>query len=156
MADNSEVTTSSTEEVRQMYDGSADSYDKMMDAEMGLPIYADTLSRLAERVANLEGAVVDTSCGSGHMLELYHRYDADRSLGGVDLSSRMTQIAAARLEDVAEVSTGDMRDLGRLSAAAAVVSFFALHHLSPDEVQVAFGEWHRVLQQRWSHTLDHS
>jgi len=135
--------------VCELYQGTAASYAEMMDSEIDLPVYSDTLARLAERIATIEGPVIDTSCGSGHMLLRYHeRYDPERSLVGVDLSPRMVAIASARLGSSAEVLTGDMRDLRRVEpdSSAAVLSFFAIHHINPEEVTPALREWRRVLR----------
>ena len=121
----------------------------MMDSEIDLPVYADILGRLAERIADIAGPVIDTSCGSGHMLSRYReRYDVKRALLGIDLSPRMVAIAAHRLGDSAKTLIGDMRDLGAVESdsAAAVLSFFAIHHIGPEEVLVALQEWHRVLR----------
>jgi ubiquinone/menaquinone biosynthesis C-methylase UbiE len=131
-----------------MYDATAASYAKMMDAEIGQAIYADTLSRLAQRLAPLSGPLVDISCGSGHMLELYARqYDPERALVGLDLSPLMVETAAARLGDGAVVRAGDMRRMTDVAAgeAAGVLSFFAIHHLDPAELPVALQAWRRVL-----------
>ena len=141
--------TSPLEEVRELYESTADSYADMMDAEIDLPVYGEVLSRLADHIADLEGPVVDTSCGSGHMLDRYReRLDATRPLVGIDLSPRMVAIAAARLGAGAQVFAGDMREVREVEAesAAAVVSFFAIHHLDPEEVPLALAEWRRVLR----------
>ena len=50
--------TSSESKVREFYENSADWYSKMMDAEIDLPVYSDTLGRLAERIANIPGPVM--------------------------------------------------------------------------------------------------
>ncbi len=121
----------------------------MMDSEIDLPIYADTLERLAGRIADLSGPVIDTSCGSGHMLSRYHaRYDPQRPLIGIDLSPGMIEIARSRLVTNAELITGDTRDLGTIEphSAAAVLSFFAIHHIEPPGIAAALREWHRVLE----------
>ena len=136
-------------EVREMYDASADSYAEMMDSEIDLPVYSDILGRLSERIANSPGILIDTSCGSGHMLSMFHeRYDQNRPLLGIDLSPRMGTIARHRLGSAAEVVVGDMRDLATVDAGTAVgvLSFFSLHHLDPEGVSVALREWHRVLR----------
>lgn len=52
---------STDDEVRRMYDETADSYAQMMDAEIGLPVYADVLGRLQRRIANIGGPVIDTA-----------------------------------------------------------------------------------------------
>lgn len=142
------MDTSSIEEVRALYEETADSYSKMMDTEINLPIYSDILSRLSKRISNFPGPVVDTSCGSGHMLYRYHtRYDPHRSLVGIDLSGRMVENTSNKLGKNAKTIIADMRDLSMIStgSSAAVLSFFALHHLNPDNALKAFKEWHRIL-----------
>ena len=145
------MKTSSKKEVRKLYEETAESYNQMMDSEIRLPIYADTLSRLSDRIAELPGVIVDTSCGSGHMLELYHSsYDSERSLVGVDLSPKMVEIAKRRLGVNIKALVGDMLDLRMISSrsSAAVISFFGIHHLNPEDVLLAFREWHRILCQQ--------
>ena len=136
-------------EVREMYEASADAYAEMMNSEIDLPVYSDILGRLSDRIANTPGTLIDTSCGSGHMLSMYHeRYDQGRPLLGIDLSPRMVTIAGHRLGSAGRVVIGDMRDLGTVDtgSAVAVLSFFCIHHLDPDGVNVALREWHRVLR----------
>jgi ubiquinone/menaquinone biosynthesis C-methylase UbiE len=131
-----------------MYEDTADSYAEMMDADIGLPVYADVLERLRDRIANTPGAVVDTACGSGHMLSLYHeRYDQKHPLLGVDLSPRMVSIAEGKLGSSARVAVGDMRDLSTVGSgsSSAVLNFFALHHVDVEGARLAFREWHRIL-----------
>ena len=134
--------------VRQLYEDSADSYAQMMDAEIGLPVYADVLGRLRDRIANTPGTVVDTACGSGHMLSMYHEcYDQKHPLLGVDLSPRMVSIAEEKLGSNAHVVVGDMRDLSSVGSgsSSAALNFFALHHLDFEGVKLAFREWYRIL-----------
>lgn len=131
-----------------MYENAADSYAAIMDAEIDLPVYSDILSRLAERTADISGALIDTSCGPGHMLSRYHeRYDPDRKLVGVDISPQMVAIASTSLGPAADVRLGDMRDLDwiQTESVAAGLSFFAIHHIEPEEIAVAFQEWARVM-----------
>jgi ubiquinone/menaquinone biosynthesis C-methylase UbiE len=139
---------SPTDEVRKMYEDTADWYAQMMDAEMDLPVYADVLGRLRDRIADTPGAVVDTACGSGHTLSIYHeRYDQKHPLVGVDLSPRMVAIAEEKLGSSARVTIGDMRDLSSVGSgsSSAVLSYFALHHLDFEGVKLAFREWYRIL-----------
>lgn len=140
---------SHTDQVRDMYEDTADSYARMMDAEIELPVYADVLGRLRERIANTPGAIVDTACGSGHMLRLYHeQYESNRPLIGCDLSPRMVAIAEEKLGSTASVLVGDMRDLPSVDSgsSSAVLNFFALHHLDGENVEAALREWHRILR----------
>ena len=139
---------SSIDKVLNLYENSAVSYNKMMDTEINLPIYSDTLCRLAKRIEDIEGPIVDTSCGSGHMLHLYHqRFDSLRPLIGVDLSPRMVKIASEKLGTYATTFVSDMRDLSRIpsDSSAAVISFFAIHHIKPEHIMSTFQEWYRVL-----------
>ncbi len=142
------MKTSSNKEVRKLYEDTAETYDKMMDNEIDLPVYSDLLSKLAKKISGLPGAVIDTSCGSGHMLCRYHeKYDPKRLLIGIDLSSSMVNLASEKLGSNANVYEGDMRDLNRISSdsAAAVINFFAIHHLDPKGINLAFKEWSRTL-----------
>jgi len=136
-------------EVRAMYDSSADGYAQMMDTEIESPIYLDQLRRLSENIEGVAGALVDTSCGSGYMLDLYHRQiDSGRQLLGIDLSERMVAIATEKLADCAELVVGDMCKLDFVASGtgSAIISFFALHHLSAEDSKTALCEWHRVLR----------
>lgn len=131
-----------------MYDATATSYSKMMDSEIELPIYSQALGRLHERIEGLPGSIIDTACGSGHMLAMYHqKYDAERALVGVDLSPSMVAIADDRLRPFGRAEVGDMTDLVGLESgsAAGLVNFFALHHVDGDGVQKAFNDWFRIL-----------
>jgi SAM-dependent methyltransferase len=137
------METSSTAQVRGTYDGWAESHARLMDAEIELPVYADVLGRLAARLADLSGPVIDTSCGSGHMLARYHhRYDPHRALIGIDLSPAMVALAVAKLGPAAQIRVGDMRQPSGLTTetAAAVISFFALYHLTADLVACRYRE----------------
>lgn len=137
------------DDVRDMYDRSADWYAKTMAKEIELPVYDEVLSALAASIADVDGPVVDTSCGSGHMLQRYHqRHDAQRALIGVDLSPRMVAISQDNLGGAATVVVGDMRRLAAVAAgsAAAVISFFALHHLDAADIPDALRTWRRALR----------
>ena len=139
---------SNIDKVRKMYNETADSYAQMMDSEIGLPIYADVLERLRDRIAKIPGTVVDTACGSGHMLSMYHgRYDQTHPLLGVDLSPQMVSIAQDKLSPNARVIVGDMRDLSSVESGSscAVINFFALHHLEAMDAKLAMREWYRIL-----------
>ena len=143
------IKTSDADAVREMYDLSAESYAEMMDSEMEDPMYADMLGRLRTNIADLSGPIVDAPCGSGHLLSMYHEnFDADRPLLGIDLSPQMVAISKQRLGDAANISVADLRKLTALesSSAAAVVSYFAFHHLDSSEIIDALAEWHRILQ----------
>lgn len=131
-----------------MYEASADMYAQMMDAEIDLPVYTDTLKRLCERIRDVPGPIVDAACGPAHMLvRIRERFDPARELIGVDLSPRMVAISAERLGSGGRAVVGDMTRLEMIpdASAAAVVNFYALHHLDPQAVRSALMEWRRVL-----------
>lgn len=141
------MRVSSHQDVRQFYEDAADGYSQMMDGEIGGAPYTDILRRLAERIVGLEGTVVDTACGPGHMLQRYHaEFDATRGLVGVDLSPRMADLAKKKIPG-ATVRIGDMRDLSWCDAGtvAAVLNYFALHHVDAASALGAISEWARVL-----------
>jgi ubiquinone/menaquinone biosynthesis C-methylase UbiE len=131
-----------------MYEATAHSYSRMMDAEIQLPVYSEVLKRLHSGIEGLPGSVIDTACGSGHMLSMYHHlFDPQRTLIGIDLSPRMVSIAAERLGSSASMFVGDMRALHEIQScsAAALLNWYAIHHLSAAGLREAMKEWHRVL-----------
>ena len=144
------MKTSSAAEVRDLYDNSVESYAQMMDSEIELPVYGKILTGLKERIVDVEGCLLDSSCGTGHLLELYHRkFDPQRALAGVDLSPRMVECARSRIGSDADIQVGDMRDLSRCApeSLAAILSLFALHHLDHGEVLATLEEWFRTLHR---------
>lgn len=133
-----------------MYDTNADSYAKMMDREIKLPVYKDKLGQLHENIVNTPGILLDTSCGSGHMLAMFRsQYDSNRPLIGIDISPRMIAVSKKRLGKEASIELGDMRALPGIDSAsvAAVINFFAVHHLDADGICASMLEWNRVLVQ---------
>ena len=138
----------SLDEVRRIYDEAADSYDRLMDAEIRLPIYDQVLKELGTKIRLVNGSVLDASCGTGHMLQrVQEEHATGRPIIGVDLSPRMVEITRRRLGSSADVFAGDMRDLAQVSdnSCAAVINFFAIHHLDPDDLQRSLEACNRVL-----------
>ena len=139
---------SSLRNVRNMYEANADSYSETMDQEIKLPVYKDMLGRLQEYISNTPGILLDTACGSGHMLAMFRsQYDANRPLIGMDISPRMVAISKKRLGDTGTAMVGNMCKLPGIDSGsvAAVINFFAIHHLNVDEVRTSMLEWNRVL-----------
>jgi SAM-dependent methyltransferase len=148
MLDEERMKPSPLNEVRDIYEATADSYARMMDAEIQLPIYPEVLGRLHCAIDGLPGAVIDAACGSGHMLAMYRDlYKPQRRLVGMDLSPRMVSIARERLGSDADLFVGDMRELRQLESdsAAALLNWYAVHHLSAAGLREAMKEWFRVL-----------
>ena len=137
-----------TDSVRDFYEDAADGYSQMMDQEIALPVYDEVLSGLVDRIRTIEGAILDTSCGSGHMLaKLRDDYQVSNSLLGADLSPRMVELSQKKLGGDVTILEADMRVLDAVSAesCAAIISFYSLHHIVADELESCFSEWHRVL-----------
>lgn len=139
---------SSEKEIQNLYNNTAEQYNEMMDEEIKLPIYKELLSGLSQRIKDIPGCIVDTSCGPGQVLDFYHsKIDASRALLGIDLSTSMVNLAEKKLKKNAVITVGDMRELPDIKAgkAAAVISFFSLHHLDKAGIRAALKEWSRVL-----------
>jgi len=142
---------STTAEVCQSYAACAEAYATSMNDEIKQPVYASTLARLSSSIEGVPGSIVDTSCGSGDMLAMYHSQyrSSDRLLLGFDICPEMVAFAEKKLAGAARthVETGDMRALTTVAddSAAAVISFFAIHHISVEDLRETLTEWHRVL-----------
>lgn len=139
---------SSIKKVRHMYEDFAENYSQSMDQEIQLPMYMEVLGNLHQAIEGVPGIILDTACGPGHMLALYReKFDSKRELAGIDLSPRMTELAARRLEGHVTFHEGDMRQLTPIGteSVAALINYFALHHLEASDILISLKEWHRVL-----------
>ena len=134
--------------VRGLYDTTADSYDAMMEQEIHLLLYDRVLSDLANAARSVPGSILDSSCGSGHML---HRIAKEYCPNGTYSASiyrrRWCESSRGRLGESAKVFKGDMSSLPQIPDASvtAVISFFAIHHVDSAGLGVCLDEWCRVL-----------
>ena len=121
----------------------AAAYASTMDEEMKT-YFADLDVFMADLV---EGPVLDTSAGSGHMLQYLHEKMPERTLHGSDLSADMVAVAKKKCPS-ATITVGDMRDLSAWESGtvAGLISTFALHHVGEDDARKCLGEWGRVLK----------
>lgn len=143
------MSVSPEDKVRALYDSTASTYDTMMDQEIHLPIYDRVLSDMANATRSVPGTILDSSCGSGHMLlRIAKDYCPGRALLGVDLSQEMVSISRRRLGGLAKVSACDMSSLPQIqdAACAVVISFFAIHHVDSAGLEKCLDEWCRVLE----------
>ena len=74
-------------------------------------------------------------------------FDKERPVIGIDLSQSMVAIAQNKLGPEATVLVGDMRDLSTIESctAAAIISFFAIHHIDVADIEKSLREWNRIL-----------
>ena len=130
--------------VRDSYDSVADEYTRQVADELaGKPFDQELLERFARDLRGT-GTVCDMGCGPGHV----GRYLADRGVDiiGVDLSPGMIAEARRRNPRVPFLA-GDMRALPVADAVwIGVVAFYAIVHLTPEELPGAFAEFRRVLR----------
>jgi ubiquinone/menaquinone biosynthesis C-methylase UbiE len=142
------MSHSAQTDVSKFYQEFAESYNQMMVQEIQLPIYDEILNQLADRIRGVAGTVLDSSCGSGHMLrKIKDEYVPDRELIGVDISPQMVEISKLRLEGDATVFECDMGNLSMLSddSCAAIISFYAIQHVELTTLRQCFDEWRRLL-----------
>jgi SAM-dependent methyltransferase len=132
------------EAVRRSYDRVAEAYaDHLFDELAGKPLDRALLDCFVEQVRGL-GPIADVGCGPGQVA----RYLAGRGLPtlGVDLSAEMVAVAR-RLNPTISFRQGTMLDLDAGDGAwGGIAAFYAVVHLSPDEVSLALREFRRVLR----------
>lgn len=130
--------------IRQSYDRVAATYAERLFAELaGKPLDRALLDCLAEQ-ARGSGPVADVGCGPGQVAS----YLSERGVPvlGVDLSPEMVAVAR-RLNPGLPFRQGDMLALDVADGAwGGIAVFYAIVHLSPDEVSRALREFRRVLR----------
>lgn len=130
--------------VRTSYDAVAEAYERRFVDELEhKPLDCALLGVFADDVGP-GGVVGDVGCGPGHIAgQLYH-------LGlrpvGIDLSSRMIELARHRFPGI-DFVVGSMLALPADDDSwAGMVAFYSIIHLSPEELAQAFAEFARVLR----------
>ncbi|WP_235676608.1 MULTISPECIES: class I SAM-dependent methyltransferase [unclassified Vibrio] len=137
-------------EVRELYKD-VDCYSDAMESEIHTEIYTLGLESLFSSLQNVNGAVIDASCGSGHFLKKFsEQYNQEVTLIGVDLSPLMIQKSKNLLQDSATLYVGDMTNLSMIEekSCAALVSYFSIQHLTHESLLSTFVEWKRVLVEQ--------
>jgi ubiquinone/menaquinone biosynthesis C-methylase UbiE len=126
------------------YDRVAEEYAEEFFKELDRkPFDREILGRFAEIVGG-GAAACDIGCGPGQIA----RFLKDRGLTirGIDLSEEMVKCARRVNPDI-PFETGDMLQLALADESlAAIASFYAIIHLSRDEVTRGLMEMYRVLQ----------
>jgi SAM-dependent methyltransferase len=131
-------------DVSASYDALAEAYAAHFFRELGdKPLDRALLDMFAAEVSE-KGRVLDLGCGPGHVARYLHEKGVDAF--GIDLSP-VTVAVARRLSPSLEFETGSMLGLGTPDATlAGLVAFYAIVHLTPEEVPLAFREMRRVLR----------
>ena len=131
------------DEVRRAYDTVAREYHTRLGDELAhKPFDRAWLDRFAAGCAHGD-RVVEVGCGDGHVAA----YLANRGLrvDGLDLSPEMVAVARNAYPTLAFAS-GNLLALPLADASVdAIVSFYSIVNLTPDDCAVAFSEFRRVL-----------
>jgi len=130
--------------IKTTYDALAEEYAAHLAGELaGKPLDRQVLDRFADQMRGT-GPVCEVGCGPGQVAKYLHDRGVDVS--GLDLSPAMVA-EAQRVHPGIAFREGDMLalDLGDQSLAG-VVSFYAIVHLAPEALPLAFRELHRVLR----------
>ncbi len=122
------------------YDRVAKRYEtRFLDELVDKPRDRELLDGITEQA---DSPIVEIGCGPGQ-IGAYLRGRGCRVVG-IDVSSEMAGLAAARLDGVA---IADMRALPIASdAAGAIVAFYSVIHLPRTDLSGAFREFARVLR----------
>lgn len=114
------------------------------------PVYPETLKTIVEQVvAAQEASILDLGCGTGNLIHLLLEKYPDCKIFGVDPSSGMRQVTAARFRHQPNVSIegGDALAIPFPSKSFDyVVSNLVLHHVHPDSREGCAVEVARVVK----------
>ena len=129
---------------RRSYDAVAGAYADGLRGELaGKPLDRALLAALVEQ-APAGAPIGDLGCGPGHVTGWLAARGA--AAVGIDLSPGMVEVAR-REQPGAEFRPGDLLSLpARDGEFGAVVAFYSIIHLRPDELPAALAEMHRVLR----------
>jgi SAM-dependent methyltransferase len=126
------------------YDRVAAAYAEQFRDELAHKPLDRALLNTVFELAGAGGPVADIGCGPGQVTRYLH--DGGATATGIDLSAGMVAAAQAASPEV-EFRQGSMLDLPlKDGLLAAIVSFYAIIHLRPEEIGVAFQEFRRVLR----------
>jgi SAM-dependent methyltransferase len=132
------------ERTASSYDRVASFYaEQFFDELAHKPLDRALLNTIIE-LAGGSGPIADVGCGPGQVARYPHGGGAEAI--GIDLSVGMLAVAQAASPEVG-FRQGSMLDLPLPDGSlAAIVSFYAIIHLRPEEIGAAFRELGRVLQ----------
>jgi uncharacterized protein len=131
------------ESVQAGYDKVAIDYGREFDDELaGKPLDRWLLGRVVERSAG--APIVDIGCGPGQVTQYLASLGGNAS--GIDLSAGMIAEARRRVPALS-FEQGDMRALRSPAGGwAAIVAFYSIIHLEPDELPAVFAGFLHALR----------
>jgi ubiquinone/menaquinone biosynthesis C-methylase UbiE len=135
-----------TEVVTTHWNDFADGYDPIMSSD---PAYRKLLSRIVETIPTTAKRILDLGCGTGALTKLCHLVHPDARVIGLDPATKMLEEARIRVNRPGvSFEEGSAANLRSFPAGSfdAVISNFALHHLSHDDKRVCTHEVWRVLK----------
>jgi SAM-dependent methyltransferase len=134
-------------EIGEGYDALAEKYaEALFDELRDKPLDRALLACFAEEVKKSDaGSVLELGCGPGQVARHLHALGVP--MVGVDASHAMIAIARKRSPSI-DFRRGDMLALDDAEGTyAGVIAFYAIVHLAPEELVIAFREMHRVLRR---------
>jgi SAM-dependent methyltransferase len=131
------------EAARRTYDTVAEDYAAKFRDELAYkPLDRALLGVVLEEAGS--AVVADLGCGPGHVAAWLAGRGA--TAVGIDLSPAMIEVARREHPDL-EFRVGDLLDLPAADGEfGAVVAFYSVIHLTPDELRPAFAEMRRTLR----------
>lgn len=133
--------------VAEGYDALADAYarelfDELRDKPLDRALLASFVEQASQ--AHPGGAILEVGCGPGQVARHVHELGA--RVIGTDVSATMLAVASQR-SPMIEFRHGDLLALAEPDETyAGVLAFYAIVHLEPGQLVVAFREMHRVLR----------
>ena len=106
------------------------------------PLDRELLNKFKDLVGE-EGLVCDLGCGPGQIARYLKALDinvigVDKSKGMVEVAKRFNPDIDFYCDDMTNLQVGN-------SSWNGIVNFYAIIHISPDEIKKVFQEWNRVL-----------
>jgi SAM-dependent methyltransferase len=131
-------------DVRSSYNRVAAAYaERIGDELLHKPLDRALLACFAEMVGQ-GGPIADIGCGPGHVTAYLAALGADAC--GVDLADEMVALAA-RAHPTIGFRQGSMLALDLPDGSlGGLLAFYAIIHLTPDELPRGLAEFHRVLR----------
>lgn len=134
------------EKIIKCYNDTADNYAAERIDELSKKHLDRLLLKEFASFNKAKGPCADFGCGPGHTTKFLYDHGV-KDIVGVDISSGMID-AARRIFPEIKFETGDLLKVPYESNYfGSVLAFYAIVHITYDQVKVAFGEVNRVLKK---------